>query len=582
MLHSRLSMHQLHLLLAVCLAFANTLKANNEWFNLENADIVGSSGMPRKTSTTEAPVPTVVRRRRPTTKHQIVEMLSVSAPQVANFTRLLFELEYLPAIVPQSNVLYVDALKAFQRDYNITPTGVLDENTLAFLEKGKCVHKKMTQHRPHHLKKVYRYILYGHAVEVGYEATHKIWIQALTIVSNITQIEFRPVSSNECSDLSVTFTSNESPAPDVHFSGKDKHGTLACVDSKWYRTSHGSELFYFIYVDREKCWQEANSIACRSNSFRPSLLLTLVHELGHVIGLEHVSDPNSIMYTFYMDNRNIHNSTLSHSDRKMFYEHANGKSYTEISTLPPPIIAHEAAQQQTEPKEKRDSGNELDLCDGKYTGFYLLDDFIYIIKGAYLWILDHRSMELLSTQPTSIRVIWPSYNLESIRCMYKNEEQDLFLAYEKQLYDVRLNRTSGLTQPIRFCFSVQDVGIISFQERFQKLHTYKTDNTPDIPNVSKKLGVKNYDETHITEMDFMMKKDLVLYYFKEGKMWRNTAFNSTASFKNIDATRIVDFWLPRYCSTRRMVEPITFLKLSNLARKISEFSDSTFLNKKTL
>ncbi|MBU0512698.1 MAG: VCBS repeat-containing protein [Chloroflexi bacterium] len=183
----------------------------------------------------------------------------------------------------------IDAIKKFQMVYGLPATGRLDRKTTALIKKPRCevsdaplVNRinlmptgafalaSATATANYSNGDTIKYRINGFSGQFDQDFEKKIYASAFKIWSNIFNIEFKEVTSNE--DFSIEWRDQS------HFSSNT---VLAHANS-----SH-------ISFNEDYTWSDDRT----TNTY--DLLSVSAHEVGHVLGLDHESGYHDIMFAFF-------------------------------------------------------------------------------------------------------------------------------------------------------------------------------------------------------------------------------------------------------------------------------------------
>lgn len=172
----------------------------------------------------------------------------------------------------------------------------------------------------------------------------------------------------------------------------------------------GSGLGGDVHLDFDESWDIENG-----QGGDVSFFYTLLHELGHSLGLAHSSTTDSIMYPWYSDKRTFDRETkeLFDDDKwgiQQLYGTKDGKAWgprtqpkttrritTTTTQRPPPTRRYSVAQTTTHSPKP-------DKCDTSIDAIAIIRSELMVFKGVWMWRF--RDEKLLPGYPVEFHRMW--------------------------------------------------------------------------------------------------------------------------------------------------------------------------------
>ncbi|CRL06206.1 CLUMA_CG019084, isoform A [Clunio marinus] len=310
-----------------------------------------------------------------------------------------------------------NALKALQRLGNIPETGFLDDATKALLRKPRCGNPDFetipTNSSRHRRQK--RYVLgptKWDKLDVTWKYLNRNYPRGEREHGQIRRLIYEAMEFwQHNSNLKLRETADERADILIDFA-RGNHGDNFNFNGAGGSLAHafypGSGLGGDVHLDEDELWDIENGVEGDVNFF-----YTLLHELGHSIGLGHSSTVESIMYPWYSNGRTFDRSTkeLYDDDKwgiEQLYGKKSGKSwgpiaprkttrrFTTTTTARPRFQTTEVSTTKA-PKP--------DKCNISYDAIGIIRNELMIFKGIWMWRF--RDGRLLQGYPVEFFRMWP-------------------------------------------------------------------------------------------------------------------------------------------------------------------------------
>lgn len=305
---------------------------------------------------------------------------NISQYQSDNAKRFLYEYGFLQ--VDDENLIQTvnestlsSALILFQEYYKLPTDGKLSNETLELMQKPRCANSDIIADF-----QIYKF---------KWKKSEILWHYYL---ANEHVIELTKKAFDQREKHSSLRFKHDRTRPDILISNKNLRHKMQMnpnqcgniFEGKGGKLAHGffpSEdgSLREIHIDNDENW--SYTINSSIPSGQVSLFSTLVHEIGHTLGLSHSDVSDAVMYAFYNGKSELNDDDI------LGIQNLYGKpqNTSETHSPPPPSPTVIAQLSDGNPIVT----NDIDLCSLKNINMFLISNKrMYILYDKWLWILN--------------------------------------------------------------------------------------------------------------------------------------------------------------------------------------------------
>jgi len=367
----------------------------------------------------------------------------------------------------------IDAIKQFQLTHNLTVDGTLNAETIAYMQKPRCGLPDSLIAYP---KKWNTTRLTWYFYSAG-PFENSVAKEAFDVWERQSVLRFTRRFSALDANILISYRN----APSHEFLGETKNCSFPFDDMV---LAHA----YFPLLNENK--QEIHLNADLTSEFREvdasgqsKLFKILVHEIGHVLGVQHAAEEKSVMFSIFSDDTTF-NSLSQHEIRSV--ERLYGHPAT-VASPPVPLPAKITTTTTTTKRPIVAVSPPPDLCQlDDISKFVIINGRMYILYKQYMWPVNMR--EKYYEAPILIRS-WFKFlpaDFQEITAVYQEPVGDIVALVQNQLYII-----DSSTLLVKSGFPVPVGNLIPHSSKVNAIFNTYTGRTFAI-----------YDNAHYTELTY--------------------------------------------------------------------------------
>lgn len=199
-----------------------------------------------------------------------------------------------------------------------------------------------------------------------------------------------------------------------------------------------------VHLDDDEIWDIENG-----DGGEVSFFYTLLHELGHSLGLAHSSTTESIMYPWYSSSRTFDRTTKElYEDDKWGIEQLYGRSNKSWGPIKNVKTTRRVTTTTTQVPRTRSTTISThteppapDKCNTSYDAIGIIRNELMIFKGEFMWRF--RDNHLVQGYPVKFQRMWPElHDFNHIDAIFERHDGKFVFFNGKDVIVIDANQVS--------------------------------------------------------------------------------------------------------------------------------------------
>ncbi|OWF41146.1 matrix metalloproteinase-2-like [Mizuhopecten yessoensis] len=305
-----------------------------------------------------------------------------------------------------------DAIKRLQRKGNLSPTGIVDQRTIALMSRKRCGvpdedestddygrrRKRYVLSHSSWKKKDLTYRILNYTPDMPMKQTRRAIYEGFQVWSDVTNLTFTEVP-NGVADIMIKF------AHKFHQDGYPFDGQGLILAHAFYP---GEEKGGDTHFDDDEHW------TYNSEEEGVDLFMVAAHEFGHALGLGHSNEPGALMYPWYQGYQA--NFRLPQDDVIGIQALYGARprlppSKDRPTQRPPERVTPRIPRPRPTPRPRNPvtprppyNGDSIDPCSTPFDAIAVLRGELFLFIGEYFW--RQTDQGLIGREKISLHSFW--------------------------------------------------------------------------------------------------------------------------------------------------------------------------------
>ncbi|XP_033747762.1 matrix metalloproteinase-2-like isoform X2 [Pecten maximus] len=306
-----------------------------------------------------------------------------------------------------------DAIKRLQRKGNLSPTGIVDQRTIALMNRKRCgvpdedeFSEEFGRRRKRYVlshsswdKKDLTYRILNYTPDMAMKDVRQAIFEGFQVWSDVTDLTFSEVPSGNA-DIMIKFANG------YHKDGYPFDGKGLILAHAFYP---GADKGGDTHFDDDEYW------TYNSEEEGVDLFMVAAHEFGHALGLGHSNEPGALMYPWYQGYQAnfrlppddvIGIQTLYGARRRLPPTKDRNPTPRPPGRVTPRMPRPRTRPPPRDPMTPRPpyKGEEIDPCTTPFDAIAVLRGELFLFIGEFFW--RQTDQGLISQEKISLHSFW--------------------------------------------------------------------------------------------------------------------------------------------------------------------------------